>query len=377
MKLIDHGVVCRYPQGSVNQSNAFATICVTSTGRWLCGFRTAPSKLTCAAQRVALSYSDDQGQSWIEPFFPFSPELVDGKPGNFRCVAVSEIFPSNLLAVIAWVDQSDPTLPFFNEHTEGLLDTRIFFSRSDDNGQSWSTPVIMDTTPYNVPTPITGSVLVMPNGKLACQFELNKHYYEEKPWTHHSVMMFSNDNGKTWPEYSQACDDPNNMTIYWDQRPAVVSPERVLNFFWTYDKTTEGYLNIHASESLDNGQTWSAMWDTQVPGQPAPPIALSDGKLAMIYIDRTDLPTIKLRISFDGGYTWPNETEMEVYKHDGKSQAIPNVDMNEAWAEMAAFSVGLPDTAVLPNGEILITYYAGIVSDCTAVNWARIGPENF
>ena len=28
---------------------------------------------------------------------------------------------------------------------------------------------------------------------------------------HHSVLMFSCDNGKTWPEYSQANDDPQNQ----------------------------------------------------------------------------------------------------------------------------------------------------------------------
>ena len=374
MKIIDQGTVCSFPQGSKNQSNAFAKISVTSTGRWICGFRSASSKQGCAGQQAALSYSDDQGQSWTGPIMPFVPEPVNGKPGNFRCAMVTEINPSELLAVVAWVDQSDPTLPFFNEETEGLLDMYIFFSRSYDDGETWSKPEIMDTTPYNMPTPTTGPVLVMPNGKLACQFELNKHYYEEKPWVHHSVLMFSSDNGKTWPEYSQANDDSNNMTIYWDQRPNVVSPERVLNLFWTYDKTTESYLNIHASESLDSGHTWSPMWDTQVPGQPAPPISLPDGTIAMVYIDRTDIPTIKMRISPDGGHTWPAETELEIYRHDGKSQTVANLDMTEAWAEMGAFSVGLPETAALPNGDILVSYYAGPTTDCTAVKWARIGP---
>ncbi len=373
MKFIDQGIVSSNPRDSVNQSNAFAKICVTSTDRWICGLRTAPSKQQCACQQAAICYSDDQGKTWSRPITPFVPEPVSGKPGNFRCVGVTQINPDELLAVISWVDQSNPTLPYFNKKTEGLLDTHIFFSRSYDDGQTWSTPEIMDTTPYNMPTPITGPVLVMPNGTLACQFELNKHYEAPEPWVHHSVMMFSSDNGKTWPEHSQANDDPNNMIFYWDQRPNVVLSGRVLNLFWTYDKNTEGYLNVHASESLDSGQTWSPMWDTQVPGQPAPPIPLADGRIVMVCVDRTAIPAIKLRVSSDGGHTWPAETELEIYRHDGKSQSVPNVDMNEAWNEMTAFSVGLPDTVGLPDGNVLVTYYVGPTTDHTAINWARIG----
>src|SRR4030042_1085839 len=61
-----------------------------------------------------------------------------------------------VLAALCWVDHSDPALPFFNEETEGLLDTRIFLSLSKDGGETWSAPRLIDTSPYKVPTPLTG-----------------------------------------------------------------------------------------------------------------------------------------------------------------------------------------------------------------------------
>ena len=79
-----------------------------------------------------------------------------------------------MLATLLWVDDSDPNLPYFNEQTEGLLDSRILFAESADGGRTWSPPALMDTSPFNVPTPITGPVLRLPDGEWICQFETNK-----------------------------------------------------------------------------------------------------------------------------------------------------------------------------------------------------------
>jgi hypothetical protein len=46
--------------------------------------------------------------------------------------------------------------------------------------------------------------------------------------------------------------------------------------------------------------------------------------------------------------------------------------MQDAWAEMSKFSIGLPATCALKNGDILVVYYAGPEVDCTDIKWARI-----
>ena len=48
--------------------------------------------------------------------------------------------------------------------------------------------------------------------------------------------------------------------------------------------------------------------------------------------------------------------------------------MADAWSEMAMFSVGLPATAALPSGDVLVVYYAGPETDRTNVEWARVRP---
>jgi hypothetical protein len=372
MQILSNGTVFTSRPRTNRQSCAFPTICALPNGRWLAGCRAAPTKDATTGQHVLISWSDNFGTSWSDSIQPFAPPTVDGKPGLFRSVGLTSLSGDQVLAALYWVDHADPALPFFNEDTEGLLDSRIFWSASENGGESWSTPILMDTSPFNVPTPITGPALLLPDGRLACQFETNKHYHDTSVWRHSSVLMFSSDAGATWPDHVVVSNDPKNRIFYWDQRPGLLADGRLLDVFWTYDNQAGEYLNIHARESLDNGRKWSDFWDTGLPGQPAAPVSMPDGRIALVYVDRTAQPVIKLRASSDNGRTWPENTERIIYDSGAGSQTVAKSAMKDAWAEMADFSVGLPATALTPDGDLLVVYYAGETTDRTNVQWACI-----
>ena len=369
--IADRGVVFMGQERTDYQSCAFPALCVTPGGRWVCAFRAAPLKTPLEGQHVLLTWSDDEGRSWRKPFTPFIPQAIDGKAGLFRTACLTPLGGRRLLAAICWVDNSEPGLPFFNEETEGLLDTRLFLSWSDDDGETWSEPQLVDTSPYNVPTAITGPVLRFSDGELALQFELNKHYNDLSVWHHASVMMFSRDGGNTWPRHTLASSDPENSVFYWDQRPSVANGS-ILDVFWTFDREKSIYLNMHMRESDDRGETWSEMWDTGIPGQPSAPQRLPDGKIALCYVDRTAATIIKMRVSDDGGKTWPECTELTVFGSTSGSQSENKKSMQDAWSEMSKFSIGLPAATLLPGGDILVVYYAGPETDVTGIHWARI-----
>jgi len=370
--VVDCGVVFAGTPGGVEQSATFPAPCVSPDGRWFCMFRTAPAKMSNAGQRVLLTRSDDEGRTWSSPREPFPPITLSGKPGRMRTGGLVALDERRLLAALAWIDASAPDAPYFNEATEGLLDTRILLAESDDAGVTWSSPRLLDTSPFEVPTPLTGPPLRLPDGELICQFELNKPYDDVGLWRHASVLMFSKDGGHTWPRYSIVAQDPENKVFYWDQRPSILADGRIFDVFWTFDRETAAYRNIHARESRDAGRTWPDLWDTGVPGQPGPVFALPDGSLAMPFVDRTAAPAIKLRRSTDGGHAWPRESEVILYASEGRSQTAAKTSMQDAWAEMYAFSVGLPSAAPLPGGGALVVYYAGPRTDTTAIHWARI-----
>ena len=394
MKNIGQGIVFKSKSGSDSQSCCFPSISVLPSGRWLCACRAAPTKKGTVGQHVIVSWSDDQGRSWSKPVAPFKPPSVDssrrssprsaralrggelakgdGKSGLFRGLYTTPLGGRQVLGALCWVDHSDPALEFFNEKTEGLLDTRIFLALSCDAGKTWSEPRLADTYPIREPLPLTGPILLTSDGRWACQFEVNKHYHDTRPWRHSSMLMLSSDRGLTWNEFVVVTNDPANRFFYWDQRPAVIGKKQILDLFWTYDNRKAVYLNIHARESLDNGRTWSAIWDTGVPGQPAAPVRLKDDRIAMVYVDRTGVPTIKARISADGGRTWPERTERILFRPPTASQTRNKKSMSDAWSEMGKFSTGLPATAGLPNGDFLVVFYTGPETDKTDIGWIRV-----
>ena len=49
--------------------------------------------------------------------------------------------------------------------------------------------------------------------------------------------------------------------------------------------------------------------------------------------------------------------------------------MQDAWAEMGKYSVGLPATAITSDGDMLAVYYAGQKTDDTNIEYARIKPK--
>ena len=372
MKITSRGTVYSGKSRS-DQSLTFPGICALPGGRWLSTFRAAPNK-NSSLENTLLTYSDDEGKSWSDPVGPWIAPRVGNRSGAIHAGYCSAA-DNRVLATLCWLDRSDPTIPMFNTVTEGLLDMKIMLSESQNRGQSWSEPCFVDSSPFYGPVPITGPILPMGNGKLLCQFEINKPYYDTTQWRHFSVLKFSDDDGQSWPEHVVTSNDPTNRFFYWDQRPSVFKEGWIFNLYWSYDNKTGVYVNIHARESRDNGRTWSQIWDTGVPGQPAAPALLEDGRIVMVYVDRTSAPTIKARISSDQGRTWPEESVTTIYEATTGSQAMAKQAMQDAWEEIGKYSVGLPAIVLLPDGHLLVVYYAGQKTDDTNIEYAIIEPK--
>jgi Neuraminidase (sialidase) len=372
MRIIDRGIAIKGEQGTDYQSCLFPGFCVLPSGRWIVTCRAAPARNINWNQRVFLSYSDDEGKTWSKPFSPFKPKILNGKIGVFRGAYLTYLDNNEIFATLHWIDYSDPDLPAFNEKTEGVLDCFIFTSRSYDNGLTWSDPEFVDTSIFKWPAPITGPALYPGSDCIIIQFELNKPYYDTSQWTHASILFFSYDRGKTWPEYFLVGKDRENKIFYWDQRPGVLNDGTILDMFWTYNNKTCSYLNIHARCSRDRGKTWSEIWDTGISGQPGHPVSISGNRIVMPFIQRDRFPVIKIRTSSDGGKTWQKNSEMVIYSNEEKFRHSEKKTMADTWAEFNKFSVGWPITAKVNDTDIIVAFYNGVNPDSTNIEWARI-----
>lgn len=373
LQVRDQGIAVASDASSGRRSCCFPNVCVLPTGRWICGFRVGMDKTGMGPDQAAmLSFSDDQGRTWSTPTAPFVAPTLGGKQGRFRAAACTALGGSRVLVTLYWVDCSDPSRPFFNETTQGLLDSKLFTAISEDQGQTWSPLRQVDTTPYLQPTPITGPTLVLPDGRWGCFFELNKSYEDLRPWHHAPIITFTADEGQHWGGAVAVAEEPEDRVFYWDQRASVLPDQSLFNVFWTYDTVANLYLNIHATVSHDSGRSWSQPWDTGVPGQPAAVWPMWDGRLCLVYVDRSGTPCIKARLSSDCGRSFDPDSEIVIAQPQLSGQTRQKKVMEDAWAEMSDFSLGLPATAPLPGGDILAVYYTGPHRDTTSIHFCRL-----
>ncbi len=368
MKVVSKGTI-PVPGHSQFNSNTFPCIQKLPSGRWLAAFKASEKKGDCDFMHAVICWSDDQGASWNTPYEPVILPDIKGIQGQSRVAYFLPLGGTKVLMVLNWVDCSDTSLPYYDPVEETLKDTRIFYCFSNDDGASWSQPQLMAIEGLDAPVPLTGPPLMLKDGTIICQFEVNKAVGNQHEWIHRSAMIFSYDGGNTWKDTVMVTEE--KKMYYWDQRPQVLADGvSIIDFFWTLDGVTNQYKNIHARRSNDGGKTWGAIWDTGIYGQPGQPIVLEDGRLMAIDIDRSVKPVITVRISEDirRGF----DASLIVYEADSGKQDSREISMNDAWAEMVQFSVGHPSLLYLGNNEVLAYYYAGASADTTNIAFVRI-----
>lgn len=372
MRILERGVVAASTPMTDARSHTFPSIAVLGDGRWVASFRCGPTK-SSRSEWSMICWSDDEGRTWSRPRELRPTIKHEGRRGTWRTVAVTSMGGRRVLASLCWVDCTQPRDPMYNEATEGLVDMKLYTAVSRDGGESFGSPREIVAGKYrNVPTPATGPTIVLADGTWVAQFEVNKHFNDKRPWRHSSAIVRSTDQGRTWGPAIDIHSDPSRRVFCWDQRISLLGDGSLLDVFWTFDRKAEKYLNMHARQSSTGGKTWGKLWDIGVPGQPARPVELLDGRLLLVYVDRTSVPTIKARLSEDRGRTWPSSSEIDIRKPDLAPQAGRKASMQEAWAEMAKFSLGLPDATLLPDGDVIVVYYNGPETDCTSIEWARL-----
>jgi len=167
--------------------------------------------------------------------------------------------------------------------------------------------------------------------------------------------------------------DTEHKVCYGDQRATVLKDGTVLDYFWTFHSGAGKYLNIHASASDDSGRSWRPLWDTGIDGQPGTPAQLADGRIALIYIDRSGSPAIKMRVSDNGGRTFLAQTELVLHQPSLGVQTRDKQNVKDMWTEFQTlYSIGHADSKALANGDLIVVFYTGPKADETHIAWVRV-----
>lgn len=369
MRILERGIVNAAEPATRRAVCTFPGLAVVDGGELLATYRTGADK-DGAGEAVELRRSIDGGRTWSAPFV-FS-RVADGREGSLRVVYVTVLDGEHLLACGLWIDrQAHPGMPLFNPETEGCLPMKIVLADSFDNGFSWSDWRVVPVTTDVGPPSLTNPVLRFASGRLAISIESNKNYLDASVWHQKVVYVFSDDGGENWSAPHLVCRDQSARVFNWDQRAAVAPDGRVVTFSWTYYRKEQRYLDIHRRISANEGASWSAPEDLGFADQPSHPAILPDGRVVLAWVDRFGTRSICARLadSIDGVF----RPESEVVLHKAATPPATAGSTAEALADMQTWSYGLPFAEVLPDGDVMVVYYAG-TSSAMDIHWVRLRP---
>jgi predicted neuraminidase len=189
---------------------------------------------------------------------------------------------------------------------------RLKYKTSLDNGYTWSTPVVLRQP---LGWLYRNKAIVLSSGRFVLPS------YDEANL--HSLMLLSDDNGRTWQPSGPIISSPPNI------HPTVVElADGSLLCYARYFASGLGHIvagrgHIWQARSHDGGQTWSPATLTSLknPNSGIDLTRLASGNLALAFNDSYDQRTpLNLAISTDEGRTWPHQKTIE---HEPGAFAYP------------------------------------------------------
>lgn len=373
MRIVERGVLDPAEPGTARAIAKAPALAVLRDGTVLATYRVGSSS-DSDDSTVEIRRSRDGGRTWSDPM-TLAPAVIGGHRGTHYSAAVTELAAGHLLLVSLWVDRDAfPGKPLFNPDTEGCLPMAILLCDSLDGGTTWSESRTVPTPEEVGPPSLTDPVMVLPSGRLALSIETNKPYVDASRWYQRVVYFYSADRGGTWAGPHTVSADPTGRIFYWDQRVAVWPDGRLASFSWTFDHDANRYLDIHRRITTDEGATWSPPEDLGVTDQAAHPAVLPDGRCVLAWVDRFGDRTIKARLADAIDAPLVPESEVTIYAQPtAERRREGGEDPGELLDEMGRWTFGRPFGVTLPDGDILVAYYAGRPG-AIDIQWARIRP---
>jgi BNR repeat-like domain len=373
MEVVAEGVIWDARSAPINERSASSTYAVRlADGTVLVTCRLGTDR-EGPDGHTAVFATTDRGATWELRYLGLAERVWDDWPGESRGWYAAELERGVLTAAVLWTDRSDPTRPWVDPVTQGLLGMRTYHLTSRDGGRSWTDRRRIDLGQHTGASP-TGQPLRLADGALAQPFEHWKDQDDPTPGHPAAWLRLSTDEGRTWPADVLVAHHPDDALYYWDQRLEVHPADgRLVNMFWTHDPLAGRDVDVHIAWGTPDGRTWTVPAGTGLPGQHCQPIALGGDRLLAVYSHRGDPPGIRAAVSEDFGRSWDRERELVVWASvAGREPGAGGARSQDAyWNDMGAWQFGHPRGAALGDGEVLLVFYGG-TGIARSARWARV-----
>ena len=345
---------------------SFCSLLQRENGTLLVSFRRGSSKDSDDGN-VVICESTDHGNTWSVISEGFESSFED-LPGEIRSTELAELADGRLLAVQGWVDRSGGSGGLRNAETDTILTVHLLQDFSTDGGRSWGDRRVLKRNAV-----LSGPVLRLPGRGWLATSEFSHAGTPERERFHGAYAHLSTDGVDFGTAVDVVDEDPD--IFYYDQRQRVCPRTgRPVAMFWTYDNRAEADIAMHMAWGDAESLTWETPRSMGMAGQIAMPIPLADGRLLAFYVHRHEPGSLRLVASEDEGRNWDTENELVVYASSGPGEQgiSEETSYDEFWDAMGTWSFGHPTASVLPDGSLLLVYYAGADETCLSIHWARV-----
>jgi hypothetical protein len=340
----------------VSNVSAFPSVCrVQDTV--VCIYRSGSAKHS--RDGVLLSQSSiDGGESWSPPSTIFD-RMHDADPESVHTGVVCEV-GGTAVAFFKTVEAKQPDVYIFSEEGRRLRQ-RAYLCRSIDAGRTWSEPVEISLHGGPRDTFLGSRPLALPSGRLFIPVEATGEHGQQ-------MMMgcFSDDGGYTLSPLFPIAHDATGERGFGDGKVSLLPDGRIVMLAWTYLNHTEETISVHRCVSLDGGCHWSPPEPTNVVCQIMTPLSIGDQGLLAAGNVRTYPEGIRLFHSIDAGAAWIG-TPIQLWDaRESKVAAVPlpisaaSSSDEGVWNSLPSFTFGCPELTMLPDSDVLLTYYADL-----------------
>lgn len=321
---------------------------VTRDGDVLCTYMTTAALGTVDFVPM-LARSSDLGRTWTVEG-PIWPHLTATR--SIHC-SISKAPDGDLYLYGASTPIDAPGEAYWSEATQGLKANDIVWSRSSDDGRTWSEPTV-------IPMPVPGSaeapgpLLVTRSGRwLACYAPYPTFDPAVEVDRARIVLVRSDDRGVTWAS-TDMLRFPEPGSGGAEAWVVELADGRLLGASWHMHVPTGADQPNKYALSRDGGATWTATASTGIDGQASALAALPDGRALMVYNQRRTAPIgVWLAVvdpTDDGFGVRSNEP---VWAAAVSSQHGGGAGHDE-WRD---YAFGEPSATLLPDDTVLVTYW--------------------
>lgn len=338
-------------QNSEDQNSLIAATsrcALTQTGNILCSFM-LQSGISMNDFVPYQAVSSDGGVNW-QISEPIWPELKDRYSINS---SISRAPNGDMFLFGSRTPRNKPKESFWCQETLGILLNEMIWSRSEDNGQTWSNPKTIKT-PYPGSVESPAPLCITRSGRWVAPYAPHNTFDPAvKVDLQHVVLIISDDNGKTW-QHTSAIRVNEKKSYVAEAWVSQLSDGRLLATAWHLNRD-EGndYPNAYALSS-DAGQTWGPTLSTGIMGQSAATAALPNGKVLFVYNQRRHgKPGVWMAVAK------PTENNFGILANDivwDAENATQNASSGKSlnWID---FAFGEPSVVVLPDETLLVTFW--------------------